>query len=81
MELKTKLFRVIIRLKDFMITFVVTALVVGYHKFLSQFLYLGRVAWWLATCARKPKVPEALCSNRPANVYVSVKRVKVVERS
>ena len=39
----------------------------------------GRVAYWLATCAPKPKVPSlsrgasyvhrrALCSNHPANV-------------
>ena len=47
---------------------------------------------WLATCARKLKVPGsspaasyvqrwALCSNLPANILVSVKRVKVVDRS
>ena len=28
--------------------------------------FLGRVAWWLATCARKPKVP----GSRPAASYV-----------
>ena len=47
---------------------------------------------WLANCARKRKVPGSSpdasyvqrwtpCSNRPANVYVSVKRVEVVVRS
>ena len=52
----------------------------------------GRVAKWLATCARKPKGPglsraasyvqkSALCSNCPANVYKSLKRAEVVERS
>ena len=41
--------------------------------------FMKDVAWWLATCARKPKVPGsnpaagyvqrwALCSNHPANV-------------
>ena len=53
---------------------------------------LGRVAYWLATYARKPKVPGSspaasyvqrwtLCSNRPANVYISVKLVEGVVRS
>ena len=55
-------------------------------------LRLGCVAYWLATCARKPKVPGlilaanyvqrwALCSNCPANAEVSVKGVEVVVRS
>ena len=30
----------------------------GYLKILPEVLNIeGRVAWWLATCARKPKVP------------------------
>ena len=48
-----------------------------------------RVAQWLATSAQKPKVPDssptatdmkrlAVCSNRPANVYASAKRMEVV---
>ena len=51
-----------------------------------------RALQWLANCALKPRVTcsspvagyvqrWALCSNRPANVYVSVKRVEVVEKS
>ena len=35
----------------------------GYIRFS---LGLGRVAWWLATCARKPKVP----GSSPAASYV-----------
>ena len=31
-----------------------------------RFLKIGRVAWWLATCARKPKVP----GSSPATSYV-----------
>ena len=60
-----------------------------YHNLCLTF---GRVASWLATCARKLKVPSsspatsyvqrwAPCSNRPLNVEVSVKRVEVVVRS
>ena len=51
----------------------------------------GRVAWWLGTCAQKPKVPGlspaasyvqrwAVCSNRPDNIQVSVKHLEVVVR-
>ena len=47
---------------------------------------------WLVTCARKTEVPNsspaatyvqrwAVCSNRPANVELSVKRVEVIVRS
>ena len=50
-----------------------------YIIFISLCYLGGRVAWWLATCAWKPKVPGsspaasyvqrwALCSNRPANI-------------
>ena len=53
---------------------------------------LGRVAYWLTAYARKPKVPCSspaasyvqrwtLCSNSPANVWVSVKLMEVVVRS
>ena len=52
--------------------------VLGTNNVLRSKIY-GRVAWWLATCTRKLKVPGlspaasyvqrwALCSNRPANV-------------
>ena len=45
----------------------------------NDMICLQRLAWWLASCARKPEVPGsspaaryvqrwALCSNRPANV-------------
>ena len=51
-----------------------------------------RVAYWLASRARKAKIPGmspassyvqrwGVCGNRPANIWVSVKRVEVVERS
>ena len=57
-----------------------------------QILQVLQVTYWLATFAQKPKLlgssPAAsyvqrwtLCSNCPANVKVSVKRVEVVVRS
>ena len=35
-------------------------------KYTEALNILGRVAWWLATCSRKPKVP----GSSPATSYV-----------
>ena len=64
----------------------------GFYFDRSIIVIWGRVADWLELFARKPKAPDlspvasyvqrwVLCSNQPANVSVSLKRVEVTDRS